>query len=211
MKKLNRLYESILRETEDIDGKTLMVVDIQPEYESGFGHWTHEFVDFMNENYERFNRVIFYYNGADTVGTMDEHEYRNWWYDHEMSEEVLEGSNFYDKGYAFFRNCIDEGIEDEEIVNLVRFMMKNDINDSRELTEEFWEAFMKEGNLEYSDIKDLLEFSDDCINIPDLMDHLRNFSNVVLCGGGHNECLKEVNIALDALNMPYETIAKFVY
>jgi hypothetical protein len=33
----------------------------------------------------------------------------------------------------------------------------------------------------------------------------------VLCGGGINECLKEVEIALDALNKTYTTFDRFTY
>lgn len=56
-----------------------------------------------------------------------------------------------------------------------------------------------------------LEYSEEMINIPDLMNYLNNKSNIVLTGGGINECLKEVEIALSALNKSFTHINKFTY
>jgi hypothetical protein len=60
-------------------------------------------------------------------------------------------------------------------------------------------------------VRELMEDSEDCINIPDLMDFLERYNNVVLVGGGINECLKEVELALDALDKNYDTWHKFTY
>ena len=88
-------------------------------------------------------------------------------------------------------------------------MIEKDINDSRQLDEEFWDEFIERYGDE--DVRELLEFADDCINIPDLMEYLSNYNNIVLVGGGIDECLKEVEIALIALDKPYTTIPKFIY
>lgn len=209
MRNLKRLYENILRETNDFHGKDLLVVDIQPIYQDGFSNWLPEFIEFLNDNYQSFNRLVFYYNGEETVGTISQSEYQNWWYDNGLEEEIVYNARFYDKGYAFFRYCMDEGIEDEDISNLVRMMVEFDINDSRDLDKAFWNTYIKRYGAE--DIRELIEFSDDCINIPDLMEDLKHYNNIVICGGGENECLKEVNIALDALNKDYKVLNKFVY
>jgi len=209
--RLNRLYEGILRETSDFEGKDLLIVDIQPEYKSGFDYWLEDFVEFINENHNKFNTITFYYNGADTVGEMDDNDYKMWWEENGLDEDIIYHSKFYDKGYAFFRYCMDSGIEDENISNLVKYMMINDINDSRELDIDFWKGFMVEYGVGGEETRELLEFSDDCINIPDLMDDLKYYNNILVCGGDQNECLREVNIALDALDKPYQTLNKFVY
>jgi hypothetical protein len=209
MVKLKRIYESILRETDDYRGKDLLVVDIQPIYESGFNHWLGEFVEFLNENYESFKSLTFYYNGDETVGTISKSDYQIWWYTNDLNEEITNEAKFYDKGYAFFRYCMDEDIDNEDISNLVRMMVEFNINDSRELDKSFWDTYIKRYGSE--DVRELVEFSDDCIHIPDLMDDLKNYNNIVICGGGENECLKEVNIALDALNKNYKVLNKFVY
>jgi hypothetical protein len=193
-----------------VSGKHLVVVDIQPEYASYFGgSFLREFINFLNENYETLAALTFLYNGADTLGMISENDYKFWWIENGLDENIIDSVTFYDKGYAFFRYCMDEGIDEEQIVNLVKYMVEKDVNDSRELDEDFWNEFVDRfGN---QDIRDLLETSDDMINIPDLMDFLRNYRGIILCGGGINECLKEVEIALQALNKPFNVLTKFTY
>jgi len=190
-------------------GKTLVVVDIQPEYEKGFSFETHEFIEFLNQNHEEFSNIVILYNGAETLGMISEGDYHMWLVENGLEEDILNDLYFYDKGYAFFRYCIDESIDEEQIVNLVKFMKAYDINDSRDMTKEKWLEFVKEHGDE--DIRELLEFSDDMINIPDLMDELDRYNNIVLTGGGVDECLKEVELSLDALGKSYKIFNTFTY
>jgi hypothetical protein len=207
------LYENINRihEISDINpvaGKNLIVVDIQPEY-SSYINFLPSFVDFLNSNHENMSSITFLYNGYDTLGMINEGDYKMWWMDQGLDEEVIDSSYFYDKGYAFFRYCIDSNIDDEHIVGLVKIMIEKNVNDTRDLDNDFWDYYIERyGN---KDVRELLEFSDDCINIPDLMDYLSSYDNITLCGGGINECLKEVEIALNALDKKYTTIPKFLY
>lgn len=208
-----QLFEQIQRiqemsDTNPVNGKNLIVVDIQPEYEKNI-HFLGSFIDFLNTNYENLSSITFLYNGYDTLGMINEYDYKMWWVKNGLDENIIDESEFYDKGYAFFRYCIDSSIEDETTTNLVRMMVEKNINDSRELDEEFWNEFVERyGN---EDVRKLLEFADDCINIPDLMDFLSTYNNIVMVGGGINECLKEVEIALNSMDKPYTTIPKFLY
>lgn len=205
--KLLNLYEQVLNE--DVSGRHLVVVDVQPEYQDGFGRMGGELAQFINENMHKLDRISFLYNGADTLGMIELHDYQNWWYEQGLEEEIAFDAHYYDKGYAFFRYCMDEGIDEDQITNLVRYMIAENVNDSRDLGEEFWDGFVDKFGDE--DIRELVEFSDDCLWIPDLMDELRNYGNIVICGGGVNQCLKEVEIALDALDKPYSTLSQFTY
>lgn len=204
--KILPLLEQVL--TEDVSGKHLVVVDVQPEYESSFGSMSETLAEFINENYNHFSKVTFLFNGPD-LGMIEEGEYKHWWYDQGLEEEIIYNSDFFDKGYAFFRYCMDKGIDDEQISNLVRYMLEKGVHDSRELDKEFWGEFIERyGN---EDIRELIEFSDDAIHIPDLIDELKTYGNILICGGGINECLKEVEIALDAINKPYTKLDQFTY
>jgi len=183
---INRINE--LSGNNMVSGKHLVVVDIQPEYESGFKNFLYDFINFLNENYESMSALTFFYNGHDTLGMISESDYRWWWIDNGLDEHIVDGAIFFDKGYAYFRYCIDEGIEDEETVNLVKYMVEKNVNDSRDLDEDFLNEFIEKfGN---QNIRELLEFAGDAINIPDLMNELRNYMGIVVCGGGVNECLK---------------------
>ena len=66
-------------------------------------------------------------------------------------------------------------------------------------------------NQDVEHLRELLEFADDCIYIPDLMDYLKKYNDVFLCGGGLEECLKEVEIALLALEKPFNILSEFTY
>lgn len=195
-----------------IKGANLISVDIQPEYERGMYFGVENFLNFINQSIDELNSLTFLYNGTDTVGGVDENEYKYWLVDNGLDESVLDYARFYDKGYAFFRTCMDEGHDEEEIVNLVKYMIHHSINDSREIDEEMWNGFMSEYGYDSSDVRDLLEPAQDCINIPDLMEYLQRYSGkIVICGGGINECFKEVEIALNALGKNYNILTKFTY
>jgi hypothetical protein len=43
------------------------------------------------------------------------------------------------------------------------------------------------------------------------MDFLDSYDNIVLVGGGIDECLKEVELAMDALGKNYDTWHEFTY
>lgn len=191
-------------------GKTIINVDIQPEYKNYITFNLNEWANFININSEH-NNIIFLYNGEDTLGMIDENSYKDWLFDLGINEDVIYNSEFYDKGYAFFRYCMDYGIDEDNIVDLVKYMIRHNINNSRDIDEDMWKNYMEETNHNQEDIRDLLENADDMINIPDLMDFLKKYSNIILTGGGMNECLKEVEIALLSLNKNYNTLSKFVY
>jgi len=194
-----------------IANSNFISVDIQEAYESAFTFDIYTFTSFLNENYHLMKSLIFLYNG-NSMGFPDETQYKYWLLENGLDEDVLDGAGFYDKGYAFFRYCIDTDIDESEIVDLVKFMINHNINDSRNIDEEMWDEFMSEYYYDKSDIRELLEYADDMINIPDLMEYLEKFGgNIVITGGGINECLKEVEIALDALDKPYRVYNKFVY
>jgi hypothetical protein len=140
---------------------------------------------------------------------VSEYDYREWLVENGLDEDIAYEARLYDKGYAFFRNCMDNNGDEQGLINLVKFMRDNNINDSMELDQDFWESFVDQyGN---EDIKELMEGSDDSINIPDLMDFLDSFNNIVLVGGGIDQCLKEVEIAMDALEKNYDTWYDFTY
>ena len=192
-----------------LNGKTIINVDIQPEYQSAIS-FIDEWVNFINESDEN-NRIVFLYNGQDTLGMVSESDYINWLFDLGIDEDVLNNATFYDKGYAFFRYCIDNSIDEDAIVDLVKYMLTNDITDSRDIDEDMWNDFMNTTDHSRQDVRDLLENAYDLINIPDLMDFLQNKNNITLTGGGINQCLKEVEIALLALDKPYSIISEFTY
>lgn len=205
--------ESLVREDQSVAGKTFMVVDVQPEYQRAMpSNMVRELVKFITEHYEEMGQLVFLYNGAETLDMIDETSYKMWWIENGLDEMIVDQADFYDKGYAFFRYCMDSGGSEDATANFVRFMYENDIRDSRDMTREMWAKYLREyRRIDRKEIMDLLRHQSDCVHIPDLMDYLRRYTNLVICGGGINECLKEVEIALKALRKPYEVMDAFTY
>jgi hypothetical protein len=199
-------------EGQSYGGKTFISVDIQPEYSPDKAFSMESYMTFLNENYDDFQDLIFLYNGAETLGMIPEQEYREWLFSNGLEERVLDGAKFYDKGYAFFRYCMDKSIDETAVANFVRFMYENNVHDSRDMTREMWAKYLREyRRTDRKEVYELLKHSDDCVHIPDLMDYLKRFRNIVLTGGAINECLKEVEIALQALKQPYQIEQKYTY
>jgi len=195
-----------------VQNANLISIDIQPEYKNYFDFNLETYLDFLNKNYELMNSLTFLYNGQDTLGMVSEGDYKMWLFKNGLEESILDSARYFDKGYAWVRYCIDKSTDEEEIVNLVKYMINYNINDSRDIDEEMWNGFMTEYGYNSSEIRDLLEPAQDCIYIPDLMDYLQRYSGkLVLCGGGINECFKEVEIALTALGKNYNILTEFTY
>ena len=209
MEFIRRVIRQILSESTlpSFDNKTIVCVDIQPEYESYFDFKTHNWTQFLNNSCEN-NNVVLLYNGPD-LGMISEHEYIHWLIENGLEESTLNSIRLIDKSYAFFRYCMDNNIDEDAIVDLVKFMMVNSINDSRDMDEDMWNDFS--GQHPHDDVRELLDGADDLISIPDLMDQLRPLHNIMLTGGGVSECLKEVEIALKALGKSYGIIDEFTY
>ena len=187
--------------------KDLIFVDIQPEYQDYF-NFTSQWIYFLNNNYLNYN-ITLLYNGQE-LGMITEGEYVMWLFENGLEEDALNYIEFYDKGYAFFRYCIDNGIDDDLTVNLIKFMISEGITDSRDIDEGTWDKFISKHD-DSQEIRELLEHSSDLIYIPYLMDLLKNNSNITLAGGGIDECLREVEIALKALNKKYDLMDSFIY
>jgi len=212
VEELNRRIktERLINEVQ-VNGKTLINVDIQPEYEPYINSFEiPQWIAFLNKS-AKSNKIVFLYNGADTLGMISEADYRDWLFENGLKGQVLDNAVFYDKGYAFFRYCMDSGIDQENIVDLVQYMIKNNINDSRDIDTEMWNHYMSQTGHDQQDVRDLLEPAGDMINIPDLIEFLQPYSNIALTGGGINECLKEVEIALLAMDKPFSILQEYTY
>lgn len=200
--------------TESSNGE-LLVVDIQPEYEVGsYGFSNHfetrEFCEWINDNHQNFSKITFLYNGEDTLGMISESDYKDWLFENELHPDIVDSINFYDKGYGFFRYAVDEGVDEDEIVDLLKFMAQLNIHDTRDVDEEMWDDFISVYP-DHTNIRELMEDSGDAIHIPDLIDELNDKNNLTVCGGSRDECLLEVLICLKYLGKTFRTLERFIY
>ena len=111
-----------------------------------------------------------------------------------------------DKGYGHFRAWMDHGISPAAIIRIIRAMYQHKINDSREFEDldidpaeivgSEWDAWM---------------WNDPIIVNWTSVAQLKQFSGAYLVGGGRNECLREVEILMNAFNIKYKRIDSLVY
>ena len=76
-------------------------------------------------------KILYYFNGPDTVGEDTKQDIIEWLYeesdyDDELYQKLADKNQvtWYDKGYAFFRNWLDNGADWKFIKKAIRFMME---------------------------------------------------------------------------------------
>lgn len=180
------------------NSKTLIIVDIQPAYAKNIRFNISDFVKFLAES--DYQNYLYLYNGPE-LGFESEEDIKYWLYEHsnEAMMEELDKVKWFEKNYAFFRNAMDNGTDEDDIIKVAKKLIQKHENDSRDLSEEDWEELGIES------------FGEDNIYIPDVLDVLKKYNNIDICGGDQNECLKEVEICLDILGKSYTQVRKFIF
>lgn len=188
--------------------RTFVSVDVQPEYMgwADYHNYLPNFINYINENFDTYTHVIFLYNGWDTLGMITESGYIEWLLENGLREELIDRIKFYDKGYNFFRFPMDAGIDGEDIVEFIRFMKVNGVRDSREID---WEDC--KGFAEDNETATLLKKYNDVVYLPDALDFLAVYDRIEVVGGGRNECLREIELGLMALNKVFTRNEEFCY
>ena len=186
----------------------LVVVDIQPEYES---NTTFDIGDMLRSAAEDYSSVLFLFNGEDTLGMVSESALKNFYfekldYDEEVFDELLSKSEFFDKGYGFFRDVMDSSVcfDRTSIVKIVKYMIDNDIRDIRELEEEDVDAIGVSELL----VDDLEDYG---FWVPELEEVLPQWNGSDLAGGSRNECMAEVEILGAAQGLSFNHVDQFIY
>jgi hypothetical protein len=171
-------------------------VDIQPEYNKHISFNLSKYFDWLSQQ----SSILYFYNGADTVGRDTESDVISFMVDNGFPEEDIHNVEFVDKGYAFFRAWMDYGVDEDDIIKVVKHMISRREYDSRDIKD-----FHK-----LVDLDDLPE--DEPIAIPDISFSLLNrYNSSILVGGGSNECLLEIELLLRSLNISYRKNNQFIY
>lgn len=178
----------------------LVVVDIQPAYKKYIHFDIEKFIIDIKE--KEFNKILYLFNGPD-FGFESEHVIKDWLFEHVNYDEDLcefiQSFKFYEKNYGFYRDLMDSDYDEEDIIKLIKYMVDKKETDSRDLSDDDWEKL----NIENP--------SPNHLYIPDVIDILKGHTNIHLCGGGKDECLKEVEICLKVLGKDYKLLNKWVY
>ena len=184
-----------------------VVVDVQPEYENVFSFDVGDLLHAVNE----YDKVLFLYNGADTLGMISEDDLRHYYlkkldYDEEAYNNLMSGAIFFDKGYGFFRDIMDSSVcfDRSSIVKIVGYMIDNNVRDIRDLNEE---------DVEKIGVSELLfdDLEDYGFWVPELSDIIPSWSGSDIMGGARNECMAEVEILGNAQGLRFNQRNEFIY
>jgi len=188
----------------------IILVDFQPAYNGGdYGH-----DDALTRTIKSLNKmnptdILAFYNGED-VGIEDSaDDVMHMYIEYGLDESIAQRIEFREKSYAWLRNFMDEGMDASIIIALVRYMVVNRINDSRDIDSETMPQVIGQDN--YEEWESLIE-GGDMISIPDIaINELKSMSGALIGGGGQHECLKEIQLLMNAFNIKYKEVGDWIY
>lgn len=201
----------------------VIVVDVQPAYASFAPKVHQQVVDFVQK---QTGPVLMFVNAEQDGMTDDTIEsIRQWWeetagidYDaYEDNPDYTGPINWdrfqvVDKGFGYFRAWMDHGVDPSVIIKVIRLLYQNKMNDSRDL-------FGGEDDEDYAINMQALvgnDFDDWMLSDPIIVNWtsvglLKKFNGAYIVGGGRNECLREVELLMNAFNIRYKRIDSLVY
>lgn len=185
----------------------VLIIDVQNTYRKH----CHNVILPIAEYAKNFDSIVYLFDNID--GQEYNQEVPEEWGDDDPN--FVERFQVIDKNYAFFRDLMDLGVDedDEELVKLARFLRSKNLADARDISnhKDIEEAYKKE--FKNSPLMNV-DFHSYSFYLPlDLMESLESMvkSGVVLVGGARNECLKEVALLLRVLDISYTINEELTY
>ncbi len=183
---------------------SLLLVDFQPAYQSekfNYNDAIESAIEYINKKQPN---VTAFYNGQD-VGIEDTKEEVLWHYiEHGLDEDLGHLFTFKEKSYAWLRNWMDVGVDDSITIKVVRYLVMNKINDSRDIDDE---TFTKLVGEDWADMD-----RENMIYLPDInVANLKALSGSLMGGGGVHECLKELQLFMNSFNIKYKLVNDWIY
>lgn len=200
----------------------VIVVDVQPEY-CGDNPVCQRVVDFVKK---QTGPILMFVNAEDQGQTGDTvSDIQQWWdesagLDHDRLEQDPEYAGeidwdrftIVDKGYGYFRTWMDSDVAPATIIKVIRYLYQEKLSDSRLL-------FGGEDSSGYPNkMAEFIgeEFQKWMLDDPIIVQwtsvsQLKKFNGAYLVGGGRNECLREVELLMNAFNIKYKRIDSLVY
>jgi len=210
----------------------VIVVDVQPEY-SGMndGDESSVFPQIINFVNKQTGPVLMFVNAEDQGLSGDTiPDIKQYWddticpeeerYTHdEETDEYIENTNcprinwqrfaIADKGYGYFRSWMDHGIEPATIIATIRELYQQKKNDSRELQ---FPASNQRTPQQSLIMGAMQEMEDDPISVNwTSVAQLKRFNGAYIVGGARDQCLREVELLMNAFNIRYKRIDSLVY
>lgn len=186
------------------DNPFLVVVDIQPSYHPGSYQVVPDIIEKMNNTEQN---IIFFYVGKEfDLDSKEDVVY--YLLENGLDENRIPGIKFIEKTYGYYRSWMDNGVEDNIIVNSIKVMEKEEIYDSRDFTEEHWEEILGTKECYDSTLRD-----DNIYHLDFDTSFFKHkfINNLEIVGGGRNECLKELELYFKAIGKDLVVNEKLCY
>lgn len=193
-----------------------IVVDVQPEY-CPMSDVCEKIISFVNK---QTGPVLMFVNAEDSGLTSDTIDSIKLYWEEivtELSGDYEDESpvnwdrfEIVDKGYGYFRSWMDSGMDSRIIIATIRELYSQRKSDSRDLV---FPDDVKEMTPIQLEIQDAIE---EMGNDPLIVNwisvgQLRKFNGAYIMGGGRDECLREVELLMNAFNIKYKRIDSLVY
>ncbi len=202
------IEESLIQES---SSEPLIVVDIQPAHANYITFDLDEYVEYINS----YTGDIYYVFNGEELGYEGVGELTDWLYDIGINEEAIDNFTFIEKSYGFIRDAMDRGVDQAEIISILKYMDDNGVQSIEELIED------KGIDTVISDLgfspeeQDYLEDVEDgslAFYFPSVIDEIKDLPDAgIIIGGGKKECLLEIELLLKALGKSYKRNNEFVY
>ena len=196
-----------------IEGRAhpVIVVDVQPEY-SGMndGDENSVFTDIINFVNQQTGPVLMFVNAEDQGLSGDTiQSIKEYWDDSGFAPENWRRVQIADKGYGYLRSWMDHGIEPAVIIATIRELYQQRESDSRALQ---FPPFNKRTPQQSLIMGAMQEMKDDPISVNwTSIAQLKRFTGAYIVGGARDQCLREVELLMNAFNIRYKRIDSLVY
>ena len=184
------------------ESASLLVIDVQPAHSQFISFDISKFTDYLNSYKGTINYI---FNGPD-LGYEDENELVEWLVENGLDYDMVDTINFIPKSYGWIRDPMDQGFDESDISNVLAYMMKKKIQDSMDLEADELDDIINDQNF-----IDSILANNTVFGLPDIYDEMKRIPKSVLVGGGKGECLLEMEITMDAMNIKYKRNNKFIY
>ena len=189
----------------------VIVVDVQPEY-SGMndGDENSVFTEIINFVNQQTGPVLMFVNAEDQGLSGDTvQSIKEYWDDSGFSPENWRRVQIADKGYGYLRSWMDSGIEPATIIATIRELYQQKKTDSRELQ---FPASNRRTPQQSLIMGAMQEMEDDPISVNwTSIAQLKRFTGAYIVGGARDQCLREVELLMNAFNIRYKRIDSLVY
>lgn len=177
----------------------VIIVDVQPAYKDACNRFMPDLCDFLNK---QTGNILILFNGED-LDLDSKNEVIEYYLNYGLEEYKIEKIEWKEKIYGYFRDLMDSGVEDHVIIKIIREMVNTRAHDSRDLSQEFTEKLDNEYGVNLENMP---------VFLPDIsISLLRQYNQCYIGGGGRHECFREITLFMNALNIKYKEMKKFIY